>query len=304
MAGISSKAAGKLENKIKYQQYELNSDFDLNQYESFYRTYDPQIGRFNQIDPLTELAQSWTAYRYCFNNPLNYQDPSGLFESRKAAREYRREHDLTGRIRRDEDGAYSLYDKNTGILYKSGDDSESGGTDGHSNDGVVESVLVTPETSRLGAMDAYDLTGTGLSYVEEVKWKGMSTGQKSKFVYDSRKSIEHVTGWKIKGTNSSFYRNTIPKTMKGVGLGMGAVSGVLIVNDVIQKKQVRASHILDAAVTGVSFIPGGGWIIGGAYLGLDLISRGISGKSIGEHLDEAVEERFNKDNGALINWSR
>jgi len=51
MAGISSKAAGKLENKFKYNGIEHNTDFDLNMYDAFYRNLDPQIGRFWQIDP-------------------------------------------------------------------------------------------------------------------------------------------------------------------------------------------------------------------------------------------------------------
>ena len=85
---------------------------------------------------------------------------------------------------------------------------------------------------------------------------------------------------------------------------MAVVSGILLVSNVVQKKQVRASHVLDAAVTGVSLIPGCGWIIGGAYLGLDLITKGVTRKSIGQHLDETVEENFDKDDGTLIEWQR
>jgi RHS repeat-associated protein len=51
MNGISSKAAGKVENKKKFNGYEENKDLDVNWLESFYRTYDPQLGRFWQIDP-------------------------------------------------------------------------------------------------------------------------------------------------------------------------------------------------------------------------------------------------------------
>ncbi len=70
MAGISSKALefGNPQNKKKYQQYEFNSDFDLNLYESFYRTHDPQIGRFLQIDP---KPTDWESpYVAMGNNPV------------------------------------------------------------------------------------------------------------------------------------------------------------------------------------------------------------------------------------------
>jgi RHS repeat-associated protein len=79
MAGISSKAAGKLENRRKFNDgTELNTDFDLNWYETDFRSYDPQIGRFHQIDELTEFDFDWSPYVYCHNNPILLNDPLGL----------------------------------------------------------------------------------------------------------------------------------------------------------------------------------------------------------------------------------
>src|SRR5690554_5148151 len=42
--------------------------------------YDPAIGRWTSVDPLADLAPGWTPYRYGFNNPVRYTDPTGLFE--------------------------------------------------------------------------------------------------------------------------------------------------------------------------------------------------------------------------------
>lgn len=79
MAGISSKAATTLENRYKFNAgTELNSDFDLNLYETPFRGYDPQIGRFNQVDALAEKFRGWTPYAFAFNNPITYNDPLGL----------------------------------------------------------------------------------------------------------------------------------------------------------------------------------------------------------------------------------
>ena len=75
MAGISSKAAGGVENKKKYQQYELNSDFDINLYESFYRSHDPQLGRWWQIDP--KPADFESPYAAMGNNPIKNIDILG-----------------------------------------------------------------------------------------------------------------------------------------------------------------------------------------------------------------------------------
>jgi RHS repeat-associated protein len=77
ISGISSKAAnfGNPENTKKYDGYELNTDFDINLYESFYRTHDPQIGRFLQIDPKANDLES--PYAAMSNNPISNNDPFG-----------------------------------------------------------------------------------------------------------------------------------------------------------------------------------------------------------------------------------
>jgi hypothetical protein len=38
------------------------------------------VQRFLSVDPLAAQAPGWTPYRYCFDNPVNLVDPSGLFE--------------------------------------------------------------------------------------------------------------------------------------------------------------------------------------------------------------------------------
>jgi len=75
MAGISSKAAGVMGSKTKYQQYELNSDFDISLNESFYRLHDPQLGRFWQIDP--KPIPNMSLYCSMGNNPISNKDPLG-----------------------------------------------------------------------------------------------------------------------------------------------------------------------------------------------------------------------------------
>lgn len=86
MSGISSKAAGALENKKKWNVgSDLNTDLDINLYETFYRSLDPQTGRFWQIDPEIEGQENSSSFESMGNNPISNIDPLGDFKTRVGA---------------------------------------------------------------------------------------------------------------------------------------------------------------------------------------------------------------------------
>ena len=89
MAGISDKAvkSNYAENKFRFnhgkelQNKEFSDGSGLELYDVIHRMYDPQLGRFNQIDPLSDVSNFISPYSFAQDNPLSHFDPLGLTDS-------------------------------------------------------------------------------------------------------------------------------------------------------------------------------------------------------------------------------
>lgn len=83
IAAISSQKAsenneGSLKNEYLYNNKELFDDGDINWYDYGFRNYDPQIGRFVQLDPLTFEYPFLAPYQYASADPIDNIDIDGL----------------------------------------------------------------------------------------------------------------------------------------------------------------------------------------------------------------------------------
>lgn len=129
------KAAGILSSsnyKHNSQHLEQNEFTDgtnthgLDWYDFEARTYDPQIGRFMQIDPLANKAPNWNPYRYCFDNPVNVTDPSGMAEAKVQGDYYSYEGKHLGTDGVDDNKVYAAtcvnYDANGLVIQNEGHD--------------------------------------------------------------------------------------------------------------------------------------------------------------------------------------
>jgi RHS repeat-associated protein len=86
--GLELRGIGKDGNPMNRFTYNGQSEKqkDLNGgkgyfYETDWRGYDAQLGRFHGIDLLADMFTSITPYRFGFNNPIMFNDPTGLIDN-------------------------------------------------------------------------------------------------------------------------------------------------------------------------------------------------------------------------------
>ena len=82
------------------------------------RVYVPGVGVFGAVDPLADLEPGLTPYRYAYNDPINYLDPDGLFETKAEAKEYAKENGIKTGLFRDSKIEYDKDGKDYAIVNK------------------------------------------------------------------------------------------------------------------------------------------------------------------------------------------
>ena len=75
--GLMTSSMGAIQ-PYKYNGKELDRKGGLDWYDYGARLYDPLLGRFTSHDPLAEAWAHVNPYNYCFNNPVNRTDPTGM----------------------------------------------------------------------------------------------------------------------------------------------------------------------------------------------------------------------------------
>jgi len=266
----------------------------LNEYDFSARWQDPANPGFTTMDPLAEQTPWDSPYAYCGNDPVNRVDPTGMSYGGQ-------EIVIIGHNPNDDGYIHSATDA-TAYEWSQDHSNPNNGAptmDGWSASGWVDPTGNRPSQSSkpVNKDQKLDITSKVVSSMSlavggsDKYWSNLSNSSKWSKSYKASKFLKSE-GWNIK---TSALKNGVPKVLEGAGRALNWASAVVVVGEVAMNKQVNASDVLNATVTGLSFIPGAGPIIGGGYFVADIITEGITGESIGDHLDSAV-------GGPLMDW--
>ena len=110
-------------------------------------------------------------------------------------------------------------------------------------------------------------------------WRWRTNATKSNYLFNR--------SYKLKG-------NALTKA-KALSTKLAIVNAGLIITDVAVNKQIKASHVINGLMTGLSFT-GVGSIISGVWFIADMGTQFVTGKSLSDRLDEAVGE-------PLVDWN-
>ncbi|WP_228446553.1 RHS repeat-associated core domain-containing protein [Chryseobacterium sp. 3008163] len=258
-----------------------------------WRHYMPDIGRFAAMDPLAGVIPSWTPYRFTFNNPVYFSDPSGLLErgpemlsdwiKNLSTGEYKFDKNVTGYG--DTPLGYE-YVGPTGSYTNASGDVVNLLANGEKETQIQE-VSVIGKKGGSGALDYLnflnDRAGDTSDVLASRRWQGGSFR-----VFSNRNvslqgfsPLYRADNFGARGLTRSRYYN-VSKTLKKGSVIASVTLGVIEVGNGVAEAGVSAGAVIGVWFGGVGAGPGA--LVGG-------IIGGVLGSWGGSELGEAGVEK-------------
>lgn len=163
-------------NYFKFGGKELQSDYDLNWFDYGARMYDPEIGRWNHVDPLADSYADTSPYAYAMNNPIRFTDPNGMNSEDKV----RSATYITTTM---DDGSLLVTVSHVTVTTWQAEDGET-----------LVTTTVVESTTRIPSDDDYEVTPGDVTYSSITTEKGEVVNEyKTKIARDS-KTAEKAIG--------------------------------------------------------------------------------------------------------------
>ena len=259
-----------------------------------YRNYAPDIARFIGQDRLSEVMPDWTPYRFAFNNPVYFSDPTGLFEEGGNALAHCPTCPKT-----DEFKPY-IDDKNNVYVYNSETNTASLKVT------PIEEVVVTGKKSESNT-NYHDWSQTlrkGSGYAFSANKMLFQPAFQSASQYGNprpyttttlvfEKSLPKILGgrkiiYQPLMTMNAIKAGKISRGLKVTGRVLG-VAGVGLAGYDMYENGVTTSNTLDLTMSALALSPTGvGQGIAAAYFLANGITILATGQDIGQHIDSSV----------------